>query len=178
MKSTTRLLLPMFLALAACTADPATSALGPAAANNCDCTASVEDFRVLDGAEWSGELDYLNYGSEQRSSIPVGLRVEAIADGSVTYSIRYPGEEQYNATERLTISDDGASIDGRPIVDRQDVDGRLTITTEGKGEDDNRPADVQIVYFVSPDEFRIQKNVRLDGEAEFFNRNEYRYVRE
>jgi len=165
----------MLFVSAACTADPETGAPEPAA--DCDCTATVEDFRVLDGGEWSGELDYLNYGSDQRSSIPVGLRVDSIDSGSVTYSIRYPGEEQYNATEQLTISNDGTSIDGRTIVDRQQEAGGLTLTTEGKGEDDNRPADIQIVYFVSPGEFRIRKNVRFDGEAAFFNRNEYRYAR-
>ncbi len=169
-------ILTMLFVSAACTAEPESSA--PERAADCDCTATVEDFRVLDGGEWSGELDYLNYGSDQRSSIPVGLRVDSIDSSSVTYSIRYPGEEQYNATEELTISDGGASIDGRSIVDRrQQADGSLILTTEGKGEDDNRSADLQFVYFVSPGEFRIRKNVRFDGDAEFFNRNEYRYVR-
>jgi len=179
-KSDSRLLLPvltMLLVFAACTAEPETPQ--PEPASDCDCTATTEDFRALDGGEWSGELDYLNYGSEQRSSIPVGLRVDSIGGSSVTYSIRYPGEEQYNATEQLTISDDGTSIDGRIIVDRQqEAGGGLVLTTEGKGEDDNRPADIQIVYFVSPDEFRVRKNVRFEGDAEFFNRNEYRYRRD
>ena len=182
MKTDSRLLLPvltMLLVFAACTADPETPQPESAAAGDCNCTATAEDFRVLDGGEWSGELDYLNYGSDQRSSIPVGLRVDRIEGSSVTYSIRYPGEEQYNATERLTISDDGTSIDGRIIVDRQqEAGGGLVLTTEGKGEDDNRPADIQTVYFVSPNEFRVRKNVRFEGDAEFFNRNEYRYRRD
>ncbi|RZV41865.1 MAG: hypothetical protein EX271_07095, partial [Acidimicrobiales bacterium] len=34
---------------------------------------SIDDFKVLKGNDWQGRLTYLNYGSDERSTIPVNL---------------------------------------------------------------------------------------------------------
>ena len=138
---------------------------------------AAQDFEVLQGT-WSGELKYLNYGTDQRSTIPVGLNVTAIDSRAVDYAIRYPGEEQYNSKERLRLSRDGSRINGAIIVARTvDADGSLVLTTRAGGSDDNRPAEVEMVYIIAPSTFKMRKNIRFDEQDVFFNRNEYRFSR-
>ncbi len=139
---------------------------------------TIEDFAVLAGAGWSGTLSYLNYNSDDRSTIPVKLQVEEPGRRSLKYAIQYPGEEEYNSRERIRVSRDGREIDGYRVARRERLeDGALIITTEGPGEDDNRPAEFRFVYTVAPNRFSIRKDVRFEDEESFFNRNEYAFER-
>ncbi len=139
---------------------------------------SAEDFRALEGGDWVGTLEYLNYGSDQRSTIPVKLAIKILDANAVQYSIQYPGEEQYNAVEAFKFTDGGKMIDGSVLVDRQlKDDGMLILTTEGPGTDDGRDARIQTIYMISENLFRMQKNVRYDNGDQYFNRNEYRFSR-
>ena len=141
-------------------------------------TASMDDFRMLEGKGWDGSLSYLNYGSDERSTIPVKLEITILDDQTMQYAIQYPGEEQYNAKESLKISNDGTLIDGYIITARAlEPDGTLVLTAQGRGRDDGRTADIQMVYFISENAFRIRKNVRFHQDETFFNRNEYNFSR-
>lgn len=64
-------------------------------------TASMEDFKILEGADWTGELDYLNFGSTERSAIPVKLAVTVLNERKLQYATQYPGEESHNVKEVL-----------------------------------------------------------------------------
>lgn len=140
--------------------------------------ARIEDFEVLEGDDWSGSLTYLNYNSEERSTIPVKLQVREVKGRTMNYAIQYPGEEEYNSKEQIVLSRDGRRIDGFEVVARiESPDGALLITTLGKGEDDERPADLQFVYTLSADRLSIRKDVRFEGDEAFFNRNEYAFER-
>jgi len=89
-------------------------------------------------------------------------------------AIQYPGEDQHNAKERLKLSSDGTRINGYIITNReQTADGTLILTTEGRGQDDNRSAEVQVIYEVAADQFSIRKNVRFKSSEAYINRNEY-----
>lgn len=139
---------------------------------------SMEDFKTLEGDTWNGALAYLNYNSDERSTIPVKLAIKVLSDQKLQYAIQYPGEESHNAKEVLRLSKDGAKIDGAVLVSREtDIDGALVLTTEAKGKDDNRPANIQMVYIVAPNVFSIRKNVKFASDATYFNRNEYRFTR-
>jgi hypothetical protein len=140
--------------------------------------ASMDDLRVLTGESWSGSLTYLDYGSGRRVSIPVDVKIDAPGRSTLKYAIRYPGEEEHNARERLKISGKGRKINGEPITRReQAADGTITLTTIAEGKDDNRKADIQMVYVIAPNQFRILKNVRFSAEEGFFNRNEFNFER-
>ncbi len=139
--------------------------------------ANASDFAVLEGEDWSGQLEYLNYGREDRSTIPVRMVVREAKGGSIRYGFLYPGEEHKNARETFRISRDGSQINGHNVVDRRvDANGALVIVTEGQGRDDNRPADLRFTYIISENSFTNRKDVRFEG-GEYFNRNEYRLKR-
>ncbi len=139
--------------------------------------ASITDFSVMLGEEWSGELEYLNYGSTERSTIPVRMVARDMGERSLRYGIIYPGETHMNARDTLRISRDGTQINGNSITQRStSADSALILITEGKGRDDNRAADVRITYEIDANRFSIRKDVRFEG-AEFINRNEYRLTR-
>ena len=139
--------------------------------------ANASDFAVLEGENWSGQLEYLNYGREDRSTIPVRMVVREAKGGSIRYGFIYPGEEHKNARERFRISTDGTRINGYRVTDRYtNEDGALVIVTEGQGRDDNRPADLRFTYVIAENSFTNRKDVRFEG-GEYFNRNEYRLKR-
>ena len=149
-----------------------------AALNNADIPhASANDFRVLEGNEWTGELEYLNFGRDDRSSIPVGLKVVVLNDSEIEYAIKYPGEEQHNAVETLTLSDDNSMIDGSRIASRETVNGDLILITVGAGTDDGQDVTVRTTYEIAEARFHMRKDVRRGENETFFNRNEYRFTR-
>ncbi|MBT8054557.1 MAG: hypothetical protein KJN69_11740 [Gammaproteobacteria bacterium] len=160
--------------LVACAAnEPSASPINKAA-----FSASTKDFHSLQGDEWVGNLSYLNYDSKERSAIPVKLRLTILSDQVLQYAIQYPGEEQYNSKQKILISRNGTSIDGYKLTAREKKpDGTLVLITEGTGRDDNRRADIQMVYTISESEFSIRKNVRFRENTTYFNRNEYSFSR-
>ncbi|WP_298307872.1 hypothetical protein [uncultured Erythrobacter sp.] len=54
--------------------------------------------------------------------------------------------------------------------------GGLVLVIQGKGSDDNRPADIRVTYEIGEAAFVTRKDVRFDG-GEFLNRNEYHLIR-
>jgi C-terminal processing protease CtpA/Prc len=140
-------------------------------------TASVSDFETLVGDTWSGELEYLNYGSDQRSTIPVRMIVREPSGRAVPYGFLYPGEEDKNASDRIGISRDGRKLNGFAITRRyRGGRGQLVIVTEGQGRDDNRLADIRLTYEIGETVFVTRKDVRFE-DGELINRNEYRLSR-
>lgn len=149
---------------------------GPDTVN--DMAVTMDDLRRLEGDNWEGSLSYLNYGSDKRSTIPVKAAIKVLDENALQYAIQYPGEEQYNAKERLKLSSDGTRIDGFTITSReQTADDMLILTTEGMGRDDNRPAEVQVIYTVAANRFNIRKNIRFKSSGAYLNRNEYSFRR-
>jgi len=162
--------------LGACAGFGADTPPSPDAGNTVKVT--MDDLNRLQGDNWEGNLSYLNYGSDKRSTIPVKLAIKVLDKRTLQYAIQYPGEEQYNAKERLKLSSDGTRIDGYRITNRvETADGTLVLTTEGKGRDDNRPAQIQMTYLVAADQFSIRKNVRFTIDETYLNRNEYSFRR-
>lgn len=140
--------------------------------------ASADDLRALSGDGWKGELSYLNYYADYRSTIPVTASFQNASAEGIQYAISYPGEEHKNAANLLSLSADGRSIDGAPIISRSlDAQGRLQLTTEQMGKDADRAATIRKTYIISANEFSWSKNVRFEGEDIFFNRNSYRVSR-
>lgn len=149
------------------------------ASDNIDvqATASIADFAPLVGEDWVGQLEYLNYGREDRSTIPVRMMARAPNGRKMGYGFIYPGEEDKNASDELRLSRDGTRLNGMEIVERKtDAAGRLVLVTQSEGRDDNRPADIRLTYSIAPQSFTVRKDVRFEG-GEFFNRNEYRLSR-
>ncbi len=139
--------------------------------------ASVDDFAVLAGDTWSGALEYLNYGSEERSTIPVRMTAREPQGRTMRYGFAYPGEEDKNANDRLRVSRDGAQINGYAITQRfSDQVRGLVLVTQGSGRDDNRAADIRLTYDIGAERFVITKDVRFAG-GDWINRNAYTLTR-
>lgn len=139
---------------------------------------SPEDFLVLAGGGWKGHLSYLDYSNGSLSQIPVEIHVDEPNGRTLGYSIQYPGETQHNSRERIKFSRDGRRIDGNLITDRaQDDNGNLILVTTFQGEDDNRRADIRVTYTIGSKAFTISKEVRFEGDSDFFLRNQYSLAR-
>lgn len=140
-------------------------------------TATIADFAALEGENWKGQLDYLNYGSDDRSTIPVRMVAEAPQGRMMPYGFLYPGEEEKNANDAVRISRDGSRLNGMAIIERKyDATGALVLVALTEGRDDNRPADIRLTYSIAPNSFTVRKDVRF-ADGEYFNRNEYRLTR-
>lgn len=140
--------------------------------------ASSEDFRVAAGSGWKGDLSYLDYSSGALSQIPVEIQVDEPNGRTLGYSIRYPGETQYNSRERIELSRDGRKLNGGLITARKRNDnGDLILVITYQGTDDNRRADIRVTYTIGSTTFSISKEVRFEGESDYFLRNQYSLVR-
>jgi hypothetical protein len=140
--------------------------------------ASPEDFRVLSGNGWKGHLTYLDYSSGSRSQIPVEIQVDEPNGRSLSYSIKYPGETQYNSSEKIKLSRDGRKLNGDLISTRKrNSSGDLVLVTTYQGKDDNRSADIRVTYEVGRTTFAIAKEVRFEGDTDYFLRNQYLLAR-
>lgn len=140
---------------------------------------SIDDFKVLIGDNWTGNLSYLNYGRDNRSTIPASLKISIKDEQTLNYAVIYPAESESNDTSTLKITDSGRKLDGQLIIDRiVREDGEIVIVAQSRGNDDNRDADVRTTYTISSNEFRMKKDVKFDDKNSFINRNEYVFTRQ
>ena len=140
--------------------------------------ASSEDFRVAAGSGWKGHLTYLDYSSESVSKIPVEVEIYEPDGRTLVYAVKYPGEAQYNSREKIRFSRDGRKLDGNLLIARNRNDaGDLVLVTGFRGEDNNRPADIRVTYEISVNSFSVSKEVKFDGENDYFLRNRYSLTR-
>ena len=139
---------------------------------------TASDFQTLVGDGWVGTLSYLDYSKETWEDIPVKLKVETPKKRSVSYAIKFPGESRYNTRERIKLSSDGTLLNGEQIVMRETLaDGNLRILTEAPGKDDGKRATIRKEYVAGASTFIVKKYVKFEGEAEFFQRNEFNLAR-
>ncbi len=141
---------------------------------------SAEDLRRLAGARWSGALTYLDYRSNRKVSIPSNLTVTQAAgdENAWVFEYEYPEEPKANGQRTLKIEGDGAVFDGETVVERAGLDGGgFRLVTVKRGRDNERDALFRFTYTLDGPAFSIKKEVRPDGAAEFFERNQYSWKR-
>jgi hypothetical protein len=138
------------------------------------------DFQILTGDKWTGTLSYLDYGNGQKTSIASTLSVKQSADDKLkwVFDYQYPDEPKASQKRDVILSADGGMIDGDKVVEKQYLpDGTLKFVTEKDGRDNNKPALLRNTYSISSTNFSIKKEVKMEGEKVFFERNEYRWKR-
>lgn len=139
------------------------------------------DLKRLTGAQWKGTLTYLDYGKNKKVSIPSNLTVTGpgAADAhSWTFDYQYPDEPKANSKDAVVVGGGGTTIDGERVVERAIApDGTLKIVTEKAGADNDKPSLFRFTYLVGATTFSIKKEVRHEGAAGFFERNEYSWRR-
>ena len=140
--------------------------------------ATPADFAPLANTELSGTLGYLDYTSERWERIPVSMRFDDVQGRKIRFHVRYPGETQYNETDTLKLSKDGRALSGDVIIERRATGNETVVVTQSRGEDDGRAADIRTTYAISDGTLTITKNVRFDGESDYFRRNAYELRRD
>ena len=139
-----------------------------------------DNLQILTGAQWSGTLTYRDYRSNKEVSIPANLTVRPNGEDkwSWVFEYKYPDEPKADSAEIVRLSKDGRSINGEVVVERTSLpDSTVSFVTEKKGEDNNRNASIRFTYSINSRSFSIRKEVRYEGETQFFARNEYRWKR-
>lgn len=140
----------------------------------------AKDLRRLTGAQWTGALTYLDYSANKKVSIPSNLTVTQSAGDKMSwvFDYQYPDEPRANKKHPVSITEGGTVIDGEKVVERMTLDAAaLRIVTEQAGSDDDKRALFRHTYLFAASSFSIKKEVRYEGTAEFFERNEYRWKR-
>lgn len=148
-------------------------------ANAQNITVSSKDFTPLAG-EWKGTLTYLDYTSNKSESIKANLYAELKNDSLFELNIYYTDEPSHNAKDKYRIRENGTMINDTKVIERSvQPNGVLKIVLQEKGDDgnDSKPATFHQVILISKNKFTLTKLVKFDGEAAFFQRNQYSFSR-
>jgi hypothetical protein len=138
------------------------------------------DFQMLAGPKWIGTLTYLDYGDGQKTSIASTLSVTQLAEDKLKWDFdyQYPDEPKANNISTYIFSTDGSMIGDEKIVQKNTLaDGTIKIISEQKSQDNSKPALLRFTRLISAKNFSIKKEVMVEGEKTFFERNEYRWKR-
>jgi hypothetical protein len=139
-----------------------------------------DDLQILTGSQWTGTLTYLDYRSKKKVSIPANLNVRADGEDkwSWIFEYEYPDEPHANSKEIVRLSRDGRSLNGEVVLERTSLaSNTVRFVTEKKGEDNNRSATIRFTYSLNAESFSIRKEVRYEGESQFFERNGFDWKR-
>lgn len=144
--------------------------------------------RVLAG-NWQGTLEYRDYQTDRRVTLPTLLNVTAAGGGVLSLSYTYddgPGKT-VRSTERVTIDA------GRSTYRVQNGDGTYdatfsaaglaeigvstdTLVLSGKGEENGISVDVRLTIKATTDALTILRESRVSG-ADWRFRNRYAFAR-
>ena len=151
------------------------------------CTASAQvaklsdkDLKPLEGKTWVGDLTYRDYTSKKKTSIKSNVIITRSKTDKLawTFDMQYPLEPGANNKDEVKLSADGSVFDGEKVVERTNLqDGMLRVVTTKPGQDDHRAATFRHTYLISKKSFSMKKEVKFDGENEFFERNTYNWKR-
>lgn len=143
-------------------------------------TIKGDDFKHLSGAQWTGNLTYLDYRKNKKVTIPANLIVTQATGNKPAwvFEIQYPDEPHANSKETVTIGPDGRTLNDEAIVERTTLpNGTLKLVTEKRGTDSDKPSVFRFTYMLNAKNFSIKKEVKHEGTSEFFERNEYKWQR-
>jgi len=165
------------LALAACGSLPSVSL--PSIGGGSDAAKTDPALRLrpsdltgLGGKDWAGALTYLDYGSGEKVSLDVTANV-TVKLNCLGVAISYTDEPEANSKEEICISEDGSEFGGAKLVSLQRLGPDfIALQTEGKGEDDNKPALIRQNYILSTTALTSGKEVSFDDGETWIERNE------
>ena len=141
---------------------------------------SPGDLKKLEGDKWVGNLTYLDYKSKKPTSIMSNVTITRSKADELTwiFDMDYPLERGANSKDEVKLSADGMTFYGETVIERtKSPDGTLRIVTTKKGKDDNRESTFRHTYLINKKAFSMRKEVKFDGDAEFFERNTYAWTR-
>jgi hypothetical protein len=138
------------------------------------------DLQGLTGAQWKGELTYLDYRKNTKTTIRSNLTVTQSAQDKLSYvfEFQYPDEPRADSKETITVGKDGLTLGDEALVERILLaDKTLKIVTEKNGNDNGKKSLYRFTYLIGDASFSIRKEALPEGATEFFERNQYSWKR-
>lgn len=140
----------------------------------------MNDFKLLRG-DWSGQLTYLDYTSNEPFTMPVNVNVSMNKKTRHLYfKYHYPNEPQADETDTLVLNSQGTQLNGENVLSIvKPKKETVIIITEKEGVDgnNNRSATLRHTYLFNERIFVLKKEVRFTGEENWLIRHEYSYQR-
>jgi hypothetical protein len=140
----------------------------------------VADLKRLTGEKWIGQLTYLDYSSNKKTSIKANLQVSRSAsDNQVWYfKNEYPLEPKANSIDTLIISVDGKMLDDEKVIERTRVNKTaVRIITRKNSVDNGKEKIFRYTYNISDKTFSIKKEEKNKNDVAFIERNVYEFKR-
>lgn len=141
-------------------------------------------YPALTGA-WTGTLEYTDYQPPHgRVRLPTTAAIETAADRKsvLVHFVFDDGGKIVKSDERIAIDPDGntlewGSAEGTPqsytVRALITTGGVTTLTAEGEGSDDDKPATLRETFTIGADALQIVREVRPRGTAAFSFRHAY-----
>lgn len=133
---------------------------------------------MLVGGRWVGRLTYLDYSSNEKTTIRTALQVEAVKPGKPvwTFSYFYPDEPHANSSSKVKIKANGRRINRETVLSKTlTTDGTTVIITQRK----KAKLIFRYTYRISPEVFSIRKEeADTQSPGVFTERNTYYFEKE
>jgi len=128
---------------------------------------------------WNGIQNYSGTIIRKPFSTKAQLVVKQLTNlNSFQFLHIYTKDPNENVADTITISKDGRKLNGGLIKSKRlTKEGELEIVTEVPGfdHDYNKKAVVRQTYSVSKNSYRFKKQVQLQGQADWLDREEFNY---
>ena len=154
---------------------------GPAAAVP---SVSGPDLSMANANDWKGTLTYRDYGTQQSVNLNTALRGQMDRADRLILKFDYqePNKTHVFGTDTLIVAPDGTHLrwDGTDFTVQAKQwlpDHLLRLVLEGPGQDDNHPVTIRKTVLLSTRQFAMRKQVRLEGDTAFVQRNAYKFTR-
>ncbi len=142
-------------------------------------TNSKKDFKNLIGC-WQGTLNYSGTLIRKPYTTTAELVVKQIGNSDkfefLNIYTKDPGDK---SCDTITISKDGRKLNDETIISKRCTgEGNVEIITEVSGfdHDNNKAAIVRQTYTIGTDLYIYKKQVQLEGQADWLERQEFKYI--
>lgn len=139
-------------------------------------TINSSDLDPLVGEKWIGKLTYLDYSTNQPTTILADLVVSKTTEQERLwfFAYQYPKEPHANSYSTLDLCRNGTKIAGETVIEKTNLPNNvLKLVTQKK----HKRKQYRYTYLISNTAFSIQKEERNHNDTTFFERNRYEFTR-
>ncbi len=145
---------------------------------------SGPDLSMANANDWKGTLTYLDYGTQQTVTLNTALRGQMNRADCLILKFDYqePNKTHVFGTDTLIVAPNGTHLrwDGTDFTVQAKQwfpDHLLRLVLEGPGQDNNHPVTIRKTVLLGTRQFAMRKQVRLEGDTAFVQRNAYKFTR-
>jgi hypothetical protein len=137
------------------------------------------DLKIITGDQWKGKLTYLDYSSNQKTSISAHLMVQqSTEEKNIFYFIHdYPKEPKANKTDTVIINNDGKQLNDQSVIKKEKIGNIIKLITESSRGSKDELKYFRYTYLLGSNLFSIKKEEKGMKDTAYFTRNIYEYQR-